>query len=326
MVAAMKNYWWLVVWCIFVSPTVYSQTVHEEYTQSTNSLRIGTTEKDVLPYNEQGYTLILPDSAIEPKGVLISLEDGRFDLTKTKQLIHPAAIRKGFAVLYVSTGIPVDLFFSEKTLRWVDTSITQIFKKFKLPTQNVYFLGVSLAGHRALKYIQFIKSRDAKSNMNVKGVVLCDSVLDWVRQWYEEKKGVKDNFAPSAVSEGKLITFLLEENLKGTPKTNLNAYLNFSPYSYFDESNRHLRHFKELRIRAYTEPATYYWMNERRKGVFDTNFPDMVGIINEMKLLGNQKAELVVFNQGKENNDRRNPYYTWELVNKEELLDWMTMQ
>lgn len=78
-----------------------------------------------------------------------------------------------------------------------------------------------------------------------------------------------------------------------------------------------------MTIRAYTEPATFYWMNERRKGVFDTNFPDMVGIINELKLLGNQKNELIVFNQDDKINDRRNPYYTWSLVDKTELTNWM---
>ena len=67
----MKKYRWVIVWCIFVSTTTYSQRIHEEYTSLTKSLRIGATEKDVLPYNERGYTLVLPDSAIEQKGVLI---------------------------------------------------------------------------------------------------------------------------------------------------------------------------------------------------------------------------------------------------------------
>jgi hypothetical protein len=67
-------------------------------------------------------------------------------------------------------------------------------------------------------------------------------------------------------------------------------------------------------------------MNERKKGVFDTNFPDMVGIINELKLMGNDKNELIVFHQDKDNKDRRNPYYTWELVDKEELIEWIITQ
>ena len=303
------------------------QKIYEEYTKSKDSLRIGNGIKDYLPYNEAGYTVILPDSITKLQGVLVSLEDQKFDLkANTKQQIYSQATAKQFAVLYVSSGVPADLFFAAKTLQSVDKIMATAFKRFKLPTYNVFFLGVSLAGHRALKYTQYCKQGKSNAGLSIKGVVLCDSVLDWVRQWYEEKKGVKDNFAPSAVSEGKLVTYLLEKNLNGTPKNNIEAYLKFSTYSYFDETNRNVKYFKDLSIRTYTEPATYYWMNERRKGVFDTNFPDMVGIINELKLLGNKTNELIVFHQDKENNDRRNPYYTWELVDKEELLNWIGVE
>lgn len=60
--------------------------------------------------------------------------------------------------------------------------------------------------------------------------------------------------------------------------------------------------------------------------MLDTNFPDMVWIINELKLLGNQTNELIIFNQDKGIADRRNPYYTWSLVDKAELLEWMIRQ
>src|SRR6476660_3748526 len=104
--------------------------------------------------------------------------------------------------------------------------------------------------------------------------------------------------------------------LKANPKTNLEKYLDFSSYSYFDDSDRHIKYFKDYAVRAYTEPATYYWLDAKRKTTFDTNFPDMVGIINELKLAGNTKSELIVLNQDRSNMDRRNPNYTWGLVDK----------
>lgn len=309
---------------LILSVTLYGQKIYESYLKQNDSLRIGNGSKDFLPLNDKGYTIILPDTTADIVGTIISLEDEKIDLSNNpKQQIFKDAIAKNLAVLYISSGTPVDFYFSEKSLVFVDTTILSVFKKYKIANKNIFFLGVSLAGHRALKYIEYFKTGKSKFKPDVKGIVLCDGVLDWVRQWYEERKAVKDNFAPSAVFSGKLVTYLFEKNLKGTPENNLNAYLDFSPYSYFDEKNRHLKYFSDFTIRAYTEPATYYWMNERRKGVFDTNFPDMVGIINELKLFGNQKNELIVFNQGNEINDRRNPYYTWTLVDKTELINWM---
>ena len=312
---------------LFSAAQVRGQNIIEHYVAQNDSMRIGFEKSAFLPYNESGYTLILPDSLRNIHGVLISFEDKRFNLhANSKQQIYHEALAKSFAVLYVSTGIPVDLFFSVKSVVYVDTTIKTVFDTYHLPNKNIFYLGVNLSGHRALKYIEFCKQGKSKFVPHVKGIVLCDGVLDWVRQWYEGKKAIRDNFTESSIYEGKVVTYLLEKNLKATPKTNLEKYLDFSPYSYFDETNRHIKYFNEYAVRAYTEPATYYWLDAKRKTTFDTNFPDMVGFITEQKLAGNKKSELIVFNQDRTNMDRRNPNYTWGLVDKAELLNWMIAQ
>ena len=303
------------------------QKIIEHYILQNDSIRIGPGKSDFLPFSDKGCTLILPDTTNNIKIVLISFEDRKYDLNgnSTQQIYHEATVNN-IVVLYVSTGIPVDLFFSDKSLNWVDTTLKTIFTEYRLPNKNIFLLGVNLSGHRALKYIEFCKQGKSKFAPDLKGIVLCDGVLDWVRQWYEGKKGIRDNFVESSVFEGKLITYLLENNLKANPKTNLEKYLDFSSYSYFDDSDRHIKYFKDYAVRAYTEPATYYWLDAKRKTTFDTNFPDMVGIINELKLAGNTKSQLVVFNQDKSNMDRRNPNYTWGLVDKTELIHWIVAQ
>ena len=305
---------------------IFGQQIIEEYTQQNDSLQIGPGKSDFIQYNEKGYTLILPDTVKNISGVIISLEDKNFNLKDSTQQIYPQAITKNFAVLYVSTGVPVDLYFSEMSLVYIDSLMANIFTRYNLPKENIFFLGVSLSGHRALKYIEFCHNKKSIFNPDIKGVILCEGVLDWVRQWYEGKKGIRDNFSKSSVFEGKLVTYLLEKNLGGTPKNNLQRYLEFSPYSYFDEKDRHIEFYKDCAVRAYTEQATYYWIEAKRKSTFDTNFPDMVGIINELKLNGNTKSELIIFTQDKNNMDRRSPYYTWGLVDKAELMEWLIAQ
>jgi hypothetical protein len=312
---------------LFTMSQLQAQKIIEQYTPLKDSLRIGPGKSDFLPCTEKGYTLVLPSQTDSVQGVLISFEDRRFDLAKdSSQQIYREATAHGLAVLYVSTGIPVDLYFSQMSLRYVDSTIRQVFATHRLPNQNIFLLGVNLSGHRALNYLRYCRNRPSGFQPQVKGIVLCDGVLDWVRQWYEETKAVRDKFAESSVFEGRLITYLLEKNLKATPRTNLNKYLDFSAYSYFDEQNRNLSYFKDYSVRAYTEPATHYWMNVKGKTTFDTNFPDMVGIINELKLTGNKKSELIMLHQPESNKDRRNPNYTWGLVDKKELIQWMVAQ
>ena len=316
-----------ILFLFILTKQVSAQNTIESYLKLKGILRIGPGKNDTVSFNDRGYTLLLPGTTGDIKGVIISLEDRKFDLNDNpSHQIYSQATSKGFAVLYLSTGVPVDLYFSEKSLLYIDLLLKNLFNQYKIPNKNIFFLGVSLAGHRALKYIEFCKKGKSNFNPDIKGIVLCDGVLDWARQWFEAKKGVRDNFAQSSIAEGRLIVYLLEKNLGGTPKNQLEKYLTFSPYSYFDETNRHIKYFKDLAVRAYTEPATHYWMETKGKTTFDTNFPDMVGFVNELKLAGDTKSELIVFNQDANNKDQRNPDYTWGLVDKTELVSWMEEQ
>src|SRR5256714_3021254 len=132
---------------------VNGQQIFQNYTRLTDSLRYWTGPNDFIRFFEKGYTLILPDHNAQIKGVIISLDDRRPNLQDTTQLIHPYANAKGFAVLYISSGLPIDLYFKEKSLEQVDNLLIRLFSQYKLPNKNIVFLGVNVSGHRDLKYI-----------------------------------------------------------------------------------------------------------------------------------------------------------------------------
>lgn len=107
----------IIILYVLAIQQVHAQKITSHYVSQADSLKIGTGERDFLPYNRKGYTLILPANNAPVKGVLISLDDAEFKIDKIPAagLLYPQANDKGFAVLYVSTGIPVDLFLT--TLR-----------------------------------------------------------------------------------------------------------------------------------------------------------------------------------------------------------------
>jgi hypothetical protein len=304
---------------------LFSQRIYQEYDVKPNdSLRIGNIETVFLKYIEKGYTLALPEIEKSILGILIFLEDSGFDSkNNSAKQIYAQANTNGFAVLSVSTEIPLDFFFAKKSILYVNGIIKKVIKKYNLPNKNIFFLGVGLSGHRILKYIEFSKKNISDFDLNITGIILCDAVLDWVRQWYEAKKVIQNNFEEGAVWEANLGSYLLETNLQGTPKNNIEKYLDFSTYSFFDEKNRHIKYYKDYSFRVYTEPATKYWIKTKRKATFETNFPDMVGIITELKLYGNEKSELIIINPKDTNSERKNPNHTWSAVDKDELLEWI---
>ena len=317
---------------LFIAP-LRSQQIFDEYTKLNGNLRYGTGKNDVMPYGERGYTLILPDKSIATRGSIIILNDQKTDLSDTSDThqihIDREAHMKGFAVLYVSTGIPVDLYFSTASLIYVDTLMKRIFNQYQLPGRNIFLLGSMVSGHRALKYIEYCRKGKSVFNPDLTGVVVCESAIDWVRQWYECQKQVRDNATPVKYFEGNFITYLFKENIKTTPITDINAYIDFSPYSYFDTKMTKRELYKNLSIRAYTFADIRYWFSAQGYGVYDSNYPDMSGFINEQKLAGNKKAELIVFHSNPDDplkNELRRQSATWDLVDKTELIDWMIAQ
>jgi hypothetical protein len=311
-----------------LSKQASSQRVFEHYTKLTDSLRYGFGKKDFLQYNDKGCTLILPDTSKKLIGVIISLDDKKYNIQDTakQRLIYPQANEKGFAVLYISTGIPVDLYFNQSSIDYVDTLIKDIFIKYNLANKNIFFIGDMVSGHRALKYIEYCKNGKSKFNPNIKGVVLSECAIDWVRQWYECQKQVRDLLTESGFFEGNFITYLFKKNIKETPISNINKFIEFSSYSYFDTKMQKPKLFKDLAIRAYTYADTRYWFSAQGKGVYDSNYPDMSGFINEQKLAGNKNAELIVFhsNPDEQLKDNQQPQtHTWDLIDKNELVNWL---
>jgi hypothetical protein len=324
----------ILVLLLFISSRqIQGQQVIELYTRHNGVLRYGNGSNEIFPYGNRGYTLILPDNKNPLLGTIVMLDDMKIDLhdTTKSQYIHidREANAKGFAVLYISTGIPVDLYFSPGSLCYVDTTMKQVFRQYNLPNKNIFLLGAMVSGHRALKYIEYCKQGRSGFHPDITGVVVSESAIDWVRQWYECQKQVRDSLTAVQYFEGNFITYLFSKNLKATPVANIGAFIDFSPYSYFDTKMKKPKLYKDLAIRAYTFADTRYWFSAQGKGIYDSNYPDMSGFINEQKITGNKKAELIVFHSNPDDplkNELRRQSATWDLVDKVELIDWMVKE
>ena len=212
-----------------------------EYYESVknDSLKVGIGENDFLPFIQKGYTLMLPENK-EIKGVLIFLEDSKYDKkNRSSSQVYTQASEKKFAVLSVSTEIPLDFYFSKSSMISTHKLIQEVFIKHNLPNDNIFFLGASLVGHRAMRYIKFMKESDFEFQLKIKGIVACNFTMDFTRKWYQHKRDMKINRID--LWEPKFINYLLETNLGGTPKTNPENYHNFSSYSYSDEKNENVK-------------------------------------------------------------------------------------
>ncbi len=308
----------------FYVSNIHSQEISQDYKPLKNdSLRIGIGDKDFLPFIQSGYTLMLPKNKTL-EGVLIFFEDSKYDQkNRSAKQMYDLASQKDFAVLSVSTEIPLDFYFSNASILSAHKTIKEVFEKYDLPNKNIFFLGASLVGHRAMQYIQFIEKTKPEFQLNTKGIVICNFTLDWTRKWHQHKRDIRIN--QINLWEAKLMNYMLETHLKGTPKTVPNRYHEFSPYSYFDEENRNIATYKNYAVRAYAEPAIKYRLEKYIRTLYENNTTDIVGFLAELKLAGNQNTELIVV-QPKPSQKKKNAQSTWNDIDKKELMDWILKQ
>ena len=307
------------------STALCAQSILEKYEQKKNdSIRIGVGEKDFLPFIQKGYTLMLP-SKKEIKGVLLFLEDSGYDKkNKISKQFYSEASKNGFAVLSVSSEIPFDFYFSTNSALSTHQIINQVFNEYNLPNKNIFFIGVALSGHRAMKHIEFMKEDHYPFQLNIRGIVICNTKLDWAMEWYKydrEKRNKRND-----LWEPTFANYMLETHLNGTPKTNAKSYFDFSTYSYFDEQKEKIKFYTHYAVRAYIEPAIKYWLKRHLKTMYDNNSPDAVGLLAELELAGNLNTELIVFESDDDKTQKKNSDSIWERVNKKELMRWIKVQ
>jgi hypothetical protein len=320
----LKLFFLLIVLTVFSNKS-YSQKVVEYYEPLKNdSIKVGTGENDFLPYIQQGYTLMIPKNKAT-KGVLIFLEDSGYDKkNKSSKLMYNQASEKGFAILSVSTEVPFDFYFSNSSMLSTHKLINKVFNEYNLPNENIFFLGASLVGHRAMRYIKYMKESNHDFQLNIKGIVICNFTLDWTRKWYQHKRDIRVNRID--LWEPTFINYMLETYLNGTPKNSPKSYHDFSSYSYFDEENRNIKNFKNYAVRAYIEPAIKYRLKKHFRTLYDNNATDIVGFLAELELAGNENTELVVFETEDNTSQKKNTGSTWNSINKEELMNWIEKQ
>ena len=274
---------------IFSYCYVFSQTVINYEVPAEGDIYL--TPKIAIPKINSGYTAWIPDGG-NIQGMIVFTHPRR-DTVNTDSLIN-YALRNNLAILYATTDNRLEFFFNKIKMLEIEGYINEVITKYNIPKENLFYCGMSLEGTRALKLAMFAKSTDSRFKLKPKAIVLCDSPLDMIRFHKEMVKAKELNFNPVTANEGTWVSGYLEANLGGTPDENMQAYINYSPYCYSDENVNNYLNFKNIAIRAYTEPDVNWWIETRRKDYYSMNSIDLAALINELKIAGNKNAELII--------------------------------
>lgn len=296
----------------------YAQKVHKKEMPAEGIIQL--TDEVQIPKSSAGYTLWLPKS--EPEGLVVYMA-ARWDTSQESDLVRYAR-EEQLAVMYVSTYNPLTLLFEASEMQLVEDFIQEVVDKYAIPSDNLLFSGMSIGGTRALRMAMYAQTQESKHQLVPKAIAICDAPLDMVRFHNEMQRTIRINYHPVAANEARWVKGYLEKQLGGSPTENLEAYVDYSPYCHAAEDGNNLVHFEDIAVRTYSEPDVKWWMENRGNDYYSMNVIDLAGLINELKLLGNQEAGLVLTSdKGYREDGTRHPH-TWNIVDKKELIKWFS--
>ncbi len=266
--------------------------------------------------SSQNFYVVRPPKDII-KGLLVLNDRALSDSAKMK------AYDSGIMTL---TVVPSSNFLnnltSDSLLIAIDRMINEVIVDNKIAENKVVIGGMSAAGTGAIRYAQYCFANTSTNAIKPLGVFAVDSPLDYERLWNEAEKSVLKNFNLDAAEEGKALMEFLKKKLRGTPKTNIKSYRLISPFCYTATNGGNAYLLNHLAVRLYTEPDINWWINNRRKDYYDINAIDNAALINQLKINGNAKAEIIItHNKGFREDGGKHPH-SWSIIDEIELLLW----
>lgn len=306
-----------VLFAIILMPSmlIAQKVINVEYPAEGS---IVLSEKVTMDKIKSGYTLWLPKE--NSRGVIVFFDEYR-DTLKRPPVVK-LALKEKLAVLFVTTDNPVEFLFEVSKMKELEGYIYEAIRKNGIPMDNILYCGMSLAGTRALKFAAFSQSTDSEHKLIPKAFAICDSPLDMVRNYNESKKASLLNLNPTGAAESEWVAAYLKSNLMGTPQESLSNYISYSPFCYSAENGGNAVAFKNIYLRCYTEPDVNWWIANRGRDYYGMNAIDLAALVNQLKILGSRKAELILTTgQGVTDEGARHPH-SWSIVDEKKMIKW----
>jgi hypothetical protein len=240
--------------------------------------------------------------------------------------IQTEASREGYLTVFASLQLGTQTFFIDNLSQSnLDQLIPNIQKRYKLTDKPFYLGGFSLGGSGVVKYAERANSRSDLPRP--KAIFAVDPPLDFERMYYSLEYAVRNSNVEISKREADFFIKRFQSEFQSVPQLDNKTFQTISPYSYSDTSQKNIKSLVNCPIMLISEPDIIWQMNERNRSLYDLNALDCSLAINALRLLGNQKAQLVL-TTGKgyrKLTGKRNPH-SWSILDPKKTIKWLISQ
>lgn len=201
--------------------------------------------------------------------------------------------------------------------------IPEVIRKYKVPSDKFIIGGHSIGGNGALLYAANAFKRDNEKVIKPNLVFAVDSPLDMKHLWKSFMYFKKVNFSKNAVEEADYFIKRFERELGGTPSEKPESYENISSFYRDAQDGGNAKYLKSIPVRLYCDPDVNWYIDNRRTPIEYTNLADLTACIVQLKMLGNDDAELITnIGKGYFPDGTRHPH-AFSQLDSDEFLKWV---
>lgn len=253
----------------------------------------------VLPKKRpfHSYLVLIPGFGETPEGVL-----------KATDLPRKAA-RAGIAVFIPQLQNGAETYsFAAESQKCLQNMIRDIKERFGLAKASYCVGGFSMGGSAAIRHAELSAENPPVC------VFAIDSPLDYERFRYSTERDVKVYHKGMADGDSIYIKLLAD----------IAPIVGDSPYLLSDTTHRAILPLRNIPTRYYIEPAEQWWLDNRQTDVLGLNILDGSAFVNDLRLIGNKDAELIVTSgKGRRNNGKTYHPHSWTIADTKELIAWI---
>jgi len=267
------------------------------------------------------YLKLIPKGKI--KGAIVILPSGG---ETTQDLLKQISIPKLGFDKGIATIIPSINWGTEDRKIEVETLnkiFKEIVKKHNISKEKFVLGGLSNGGTISLVYAQLSVKDRKETYIKPIGVFGLDVPLDKAHFYEYCEREIKRNFSALGIGEARWMMNKYNEIYGGSPNEFSKKYIEASIYSNGAENGGNAKYLKDVPIRMYTDLDVNWLINERRRDLYDWNGTDIVAMINDLKLMGNKDANVIItMGEGIKLDGTKHPH-SWSIMNNQDCFDWI---
>jgi hypothetical protein len=269
-----------------------------------------------------GYYLTIKPASPTIQGVIILLDGygGNADGFLAETKIPNVAYANEILTVCVPTG----------TRLYADDSMIALLNRISKDIVNTYHLkkdqfaigGMSSGGTIAVRYAELCWEKPAEFPILPKAVFDVDSPVDLLGLYESSTKELEKNYPGFWLDESRMIIERFKSQL-GDPINDVQKYNEASPFYTAGKEPGNEKYLKNVAFRTYHDVDVNWYIQNRRRSLYQTNMLNASELVNRLVLQGNNNAEFIGSKiTGRRSNGQRHPH-SWNIVDEIDIVQWI---